>query len=197
MSRIAVVTGSTRVPRVGDHVANWVRQVLEQRPSDELKVEPLVIADFNLPVFDEPAPPASIASPDKYTKEHSRRWGKAVADFQGFVFVVPEYNYGLAGGTKNALDYVFNELKGKPAAIISYGVMGGSQANAQLSNSLGIVVKMKVAETKVLLPFAGTDIQATATGTLGEESVKAWEEKKEDILKAFAEIKTALAESSE
>jgi len=38
------------------------------------------------------------------------------------IFVTPEYNAGIPGGLKNALNYIYNEWLNKPAPIISYGV---------------------------------------------------------------------------
>ncbi|RYP11132.1 hypothetical protein DL765_007881 [Monosporascus sp. GIB2] len=196
MSKIALITGSTRTPRVGSDIAGWVHDVLKSRPADNLQIEPVAIADFNLPVYDEPVMPAMVPAMKQFTKEHSKKWSSTIASFQGYIFVIPEYNGGLAGATKNAIDYLYNEWPGKPVAIISYGTQGGERANAQLSDSLSLVMKMKVAPTKVLLPFApGTDVFAAINeGVLGEETQKAWTEagKKEQILKALEEIKEIL-----
>nr|A0A455LN84.1 RecName: Full=NAD(P)H-dependent FMN reductase ntnL; Short=FMN reductase ntnL; AltName: Full=Nectripenoid biosynthesis cluster protein L [Nectria sp. (in: ascomycete fungi)]AYO60872.1 NADPH-dependent FMN reductase NtnL [Nectria sp. (in: ascomycete fungi)] len=201
MAKIALILGSVRSPRVGNDVTGWVHDVLKSRPSDDLQIEPLVIADFNLPVYDEPVMPAMVPAMKQFTKEHSKRWSAAIASYQGYIFVIPEYNGGIAGGTKNAVDYLYNEWPGKPVAIISYGTQGGNRANAQLSESLELVMKMKVAPTKVLLPFAaGTDVfSAINDGVLGEESQKAWAEagKKEDILKALDEVKELLKQPKE
>lgn len=81
--------------------------------------------------------------------------------------MVPEYNGGLTGATKNALDYLFNELVGKPPAIVSYGVKGGNRANQQLGFALETVIKARVVATKVLLPFAeGSDVHSAIRGEL-------------------------------
>ncbi|KAJ4350427.1 uncharacterized protein N0V89_009048 [Didymosphaeria variabile] len=154
MSKIALITGSTRTPRAGDHVVNWVHDILKTRPSDNLTIEPLSIADFNLPVYDEPVMPALVPAVKQFTHEHSKKWSAAIASFDGYIFVIPEYNYGLAGGTKNAIDYLKNEWPGKPVAIISYGVHGGGKANEQLAQSLKEVMLMKVVGTRVELAFA-------------------------------------------
>ncbi|KAK7183991.1 hypothetical protein DPSP01_012271 [Paraphaeosphaeria sporulosa] len=196
MLRIALIIGSTRTPRAGSHVATWVHSILKTRSSDSLTIEPLSIADFNLPVYDEPVMPAMVPAMKQFTHEHSKKWSAAIASFQGYIFVIPEYNYGLAGGTKNAVDYLKNEWPGKPVAIISYGVHGGSKANEQLAESLGIVMQMKVVPTKVLLPFAaGSDLMSAVNeGRIGDASLKEWEEngKKDEILKAVAEIAEVL-----
>jgi NAD(P)H-dependent FMN reductase len=201
MSNIALITGSTRSPRVGNDVAGWVHDVLKTRPSDTLQISPIAIADFNLPVYDEPVMPAMVPAMAQFTKDHSKKWSDTIASFQGYIFVIPEYNYGLAGGTKNAIDYLYNEWPGKPVAIISYGTQGGTKANEQLSDSLGLVMKMKVVRTKVLLSLAAGDdvMSAVNKGVLGEETRNAWSKdgKKEEILKALGEIKQVLEEPKE
>ncbi|KAJ4299092.1 hypothetical protein N0V90_004336 [Kalmusia sp. IMI 367209] len=196
MSKIALITGSTRTPRAGDHVATWVDSILKTRPSDDLLIEPLSIASFNLPVYDEPVMPALVPAVKQFTHEHSKRWSAAIASFAGYIFVIPEYNYGVAGGTKNAVDYLKNEWPGKPVAIISYGVHGGNKANEQLAESLDKVMQMKVVPTRVLLPFAaGSDLMtAVNEGKVGDDTLKEWEAKgkKEEVLKAVGEIAEVL-----
>ncbi|KAK3318905.1 putative NAD(P)H-dependent FMN reductase LOT6 [Apodospora peruviana] len=197
-NRIALITGSTRTPRVGSDVASWVLEILKTRPSDDLEIEPIAISDYNLPVFDEPVMPAMVPAMKQFTHEHSKKWSAKIASFQGYIFVVPEYNGSLAGGTKNAVDYLYNEWPGKPVAVISYGTKGGNRANEHLCWSLENVMKMKVAATKVMLAFApGTDIFAAINeGVLGEDTLKLWDEGagKQEILNQVEEIKAVLAQ---
>ncbi|KAF2446172.1 putative NAD(P)H-dependent FMN reductase LOT6 [Karstenula rhodostoma CBS 690.94] len=196
MSKIALITGSTRTPRVGTDIAEWVLEVIKSRPEDKLQVEPLSIADFNLPIYDEPVMPAMVPAMKQFTKEHSKKWSEAIVSFQGYIFVIPEYNGSMSGATKNAIDYLYNEWPGKPVAVISYGTQGGERANKHLSESLELVMKMKVAPTKVQLAFApGNDVFAAINdGVLGDDTRKAWTEAgaKDQILKAFGEVKDIL-----
>lgn len=199
MAKIAVVNGSVRTPQVGSSITSWVQDILKEQASSELEFEPLAITDFHLPVYDEPIMPATVSDANPLQKEHSKKWSAAIASFQGYVFVIPEYNGTLAGGTKNAVDYLYHEWPGKPIAIVSYGIQGGSRANEHLAWSLENVMKLKVAATRILLPFAPADIGAAVSGGLGEESKKAWLEagKKDEILKALGEIKDVLAQPKE
>lgn len=195
MSRIALITGSTRSPRVGPDIARWVHNILKTQSSG-LQIEPIAIADFGLPIFDEPVIPAAVPTMAQFTKDHSKKWSETIASFQGYIFVIPEYNGGLAGGTKNAIDYLYNELPGKPVAIISYGQQGGNRANAHLSETLELIMKMKVVPTKVMLTISpGADMTSAATkGVLGDESQKAWmnDGKPGQIVMALEEIKQTL-----
>ncbi|OGM47683.1 NAD(P)H-dependent FMN reductase LOT6 [Aspergillus bombycis] len=201
MAKVALIKGSTRTPSVGPDITDWVHNILKSQTTDTLQIELLDIADFNLPVYDEPVVPAMVPALKQFTKEHSKKWSAAIASFQGYIFVIPEYNLGLAGGTKNAIDYLYSEWPGKPVAIISYGAQGGKNASQQLSESLRVVMKMEVMATRVLLPFApGSDVySAINEGALGEESRKAWEDdgKKEQVLQAWKELKDTLEKPKE
>jgi NAD(P)H-dependent FMN reductase len=194
MAKIAVINGSLRTPQVGNSIASWVHDILKTQASSELSFEPLAIADFNLPVYDEPIMPATVTSTNPLQKNHSKAWSAAISSFAGYIFVIPEYNGTLAGGTKNAIDYLYHEWPGKPVAIISYGVQGGGRANEHLAWSLENVMKCKVVGTRVLLPFAPVDIGAAISGGLGEETRKAWLEagKMEEILRALGEMEEVL-----
>lgn len=63
--------------------------------------EVLDVADFRLPLLDEPLPP----SRGRYTHEHTRIWSQAVEAYDGYVFVTGEYNHSIPGALKNALDF--------------------------------------------------------------------------------------------
>src|SRR5688572_10301574 len=103
MVKIAIVLGSTRPGRVGDAVATWVYDFAAKRTDAQFELVDL--ATFDLPLLDEPVPP----SMGRYSKEHTRRWAAKVAEFDGYVFVTPEYNHGPPGALKNALDYLYAE----------------------------------------------------------------------------------------
>ena len=82
------------------------------------------IADFKLPLLDEPVPP----SMGQYTHEHTKTWAKKIASFDGYVFVTPEYNHGISGALKNAIDYLYREWNNKAAGFVSYGSANGVRA---------------------------------------------------------------------
>jgi NAD(P)H-dependent FMN reductase len=76
-----------------------------------------------------------VPEPDKYVHEHSRRWAREIAQHDGYVLVSPEYNYGMPGSVKNAIDYLYHPWKGKPIAIVTYGLDGGKTSSEQLENT--------------------------------------------------------------
>jgi NAD(P)H-dependent FMN reductase len=122
MLKIAVIIGSTRPGRVGESVAQWVYGLAKERGDAEYEL--VDISDFDLPVLDEPIPP----SQGKYSKEHTKRWAKKVASFDGYVFVTPEYNHSTSGALKNAIDFVYSEWNNKAAGFVGYGSVGGVRA---------------------------------------------------------------------
>jgi NAD(P)H-dependent FMN reductase len=77
-----------------------------------------------VPLLDEPIPP----SQGKYSKEHTKKWAAKIASFDGFVFVTPEYNHGICGALKNAIDFLFREWNNKAAGFVGYGSAGGARA---------------------------------------------------------------------
>ncbi|GGL01448.1 FMN reductase [Planomonospora parontospora subsp. parontospora] len=126
MVKIGIVLGSTRPGRIGEAVAQWVHGFTAKRT--DASFELVDIADYSLPLLDEPVPP----SMGQYSKEHTQRWAAKVAEFDGYVFVTPEYNHGPSGALKNALDYLYAEWNNKAAGFVGYGSAGGARAVEQL-----------------------------------------------------------------
>jgi NAD(P)H-dependent FMN reductase len=126
MIRIAILTGSTRPGRVNEAVARWVYDIAKQRTDAEFEL--VDIAEYNLPLLDEPMPP----SQGQYSQPHTKRWADKIASFDAFVFVAPEYNHGISGALKNAIDFLYREWNNKVAGFVSYGSVGGARAVEQL-----------------------------------------------------------------
>ena len=62
-------------------------------------------------------PPAA----EPITKAHTKAWSARVDAADAFVFVTPEYNYGVPAALKNAIDYLNTEWAYKPVGFVSYG----------------------------------------------------------------------------
>src|ERR1044071_78945 len=92
--RIGIVTVSTRPGRNNLAVAHWVHELAAQ--SADANYELVDIADYHLPLLDEQLPPSF----GHYAHEHTKRWARKVASFDGYVFVTPEYNHGVSGALK-------------------------------------------------------------------------------------------------
>jgi NAD(P)H-dependent FMN reductase len=124
--RIAIIIGSTRPGRNGEAVAEWVSEIANKRSDAEFEL--VDIRDYNLPLLDEPVP----SSMGQYSKPHTKTWAAKVGSFDGYVFVAPEYNHGISGALKNAIDFLFAEWNNKAAGFVSYGSVGGARAVEQL-----------------------------------------------------------------
>jgi NAD(P)H-dependent FMN reductase len=120
--RIAIVTGSTRPARKNLAVAEWVCRLARERK--DAAFELVDIADYELPLFDEPMPPIL----GQYSHAHTKIWSERIASFDAYVFVTPEYNHSTSGALKNAIDYLYREWLNKAAGFVSYGGHGGVRA---------------------------------------------------------------------
>ncbi|KAI0167026.1 NADPH-dependent FMN reductase family protein [Hypoxylon sp. FL1284] len=192
---VAIITMSTRGNRVGPSVAEFVKNLIE-RPlaAGGITTADVDVVKFKLPVYNEKVAPAMVPEKAQFEHEHSRAWSAEIARHDGYVLVIPEYNYGVAGGTKNAIDYLLNEWKGKPAGVVSYGVQGGRTAGEQVSHSLGRM-GLRVPDVRPALPFAGHDDVGAAigAGVIAEKTRKSWEGAPADEVRKLAdEIKGLL-----
>ena len=133
--KVAIILGSTRPGRNGEAVGQWIHGIAKKR--SDANFEFVDIKDFNLPLLDEPIPP----SMGQYTKEHTKTWSAKIDSFDAYVFVTAEYNHGIPGALKNAIDFLFREWNNKVAGFVSYGSAGGVRAVEQL--------RMVMAELKV------------------------------------------------
>jgi NAD(P)H-dependent FMN reductase len=152
--KIAVITGSTRKKRVGPEVTKFIIGILETQLASvegtSYSLSHVDLASFNLPVFDEEVIPAIVPAYAQFAHEHSKVWSAEIAKYDGYVLVTANYNGGPPGAIKNAIDYLYNEWKGKPILIISYGIQGGTTASDALKTSFE-VQQLKVAETRPML----------------------------------------------
>jgi NAD(P)H-dependent FMN reductase len=147
MVKLQIILGSTRPGRAGEAVADWVLKQAKKR--EDIEVELVDVADFELPLLDEPIPP----SIGKYTKAHTKKWAGKIDEADGFIFVAAEYNHSIAGGLKNAIDYLYKEWNNKAAGFVSYGSNGGSRAVEHLR---GVAAEIQIADVReqVLLNLA-------------------------------------------
>lgn len=130
MNKIAVVIGSTRQGRHTDKLAKWVAKDLEGKAD----VEVLDLRDFPIPFLDEAISPRY--NPERKTDAETQKWLDKVSEFDGFVFVTPEYNRTTSAVLKNAIDVLGHEIDDKPVALVAHGSSGGAQAVASLRMAL-------------------------------------------------------------
>jgi NAD(P)H-dependent FMN reductase len=120
--KIAIIIGSTRDTRFADKPAQWVLEHAKKRT--DLEFELVDLRDFDLPFFNEVASNAWVPSKD----ERAVKWQKKIAEFDGYLFIVSEYNRSITGALKNALDQAYKEWTHKVMAAVGYGSVGGARA---------------------------------------------------------------------
>jgi NAD(P)H-dependent FMN reductase len=140
---------STRPGRVGLAVAQWFHEIARRHGGFDARLVDL--AEFNLPVYDEPRHP----NLQQYEHEHTKRWSASLAAADAFVFVTPEYNYGPPPSLLNALDYVYKEWNYKPAAFVSYGGVSGGLRAVQMEKMTLTTLKMVPIVEAVTIPMVG------------------------------------------
>lgn len=149
--RIAVILGSTRKSRFADKPAQWILDKAQAR--GDWDVELVDIRDFDLPLFDEMASNAWMPSADP----RAVAWQKKIGGFDGFIFVVAEYNRSITGALKNALDQAYVEWNRKAFGIVGYGAVGGARAAEHLRT---IGIELQMASTRSAVHIGGGDFFA-------------------------------------
>lgn len=168
MTRIGIILGSTRPNRIGPDIAQWVFDEASKR--DDAEFELIDIADFNLPLLNEPKPAGG--GPD-YVHEHTKQWSEVIARCDGYIFVTAEYNHSIPGALKNALDYLHVEWNNKACGFVSYGSIGGSRAVEQLRQ---IAAQMMLADVRSQVMFTfGHELDAESNLLPTEVSYKSLE----------------------
>lgn len=152
--KLHTIVCSTRPNRIGPAIGRWFHGVAQAHGGFEAELVDL--ADFNLPVFDEPHHPRL----KNYQHDHTKAWSASVAAADAFVFVTPEYNYAPPPSFVNAVDYLFSEWNHKPASFVSYGGASGGLRAVQMEKLILTTVKVMPIPEGVALPMAGLSINA-------------------------------------
>ncbi len=189
MLRIAVVTGSTRPGRNNEAVAQWVHSVAKQRMDAEFEV--VDIANYNLPLLDEPTP----ALYGQYAHEHTKAWSDKIGPFDGYVFVTPEYNHSTSPALKNAIDYLWREWNNKAAGFVSYGGTGGIRAAEHLRLITAPLMIAAVAAQVALSLF--TDFENFKTFKPGPQRERELNKMLDQLVAWAAALRTLRVESAE
>jgi NAD(P)H-dependent FMN reductase len=193
VKNVAVVVTSTRGIRVGPNVASLVSTFLEpSAKAANIKLKTVDLKSFNLPVFSEAVIPKMIQpGGPQFEQEASKAWAGEMSSHDGYVFVLNEYNYGMSGAAKNAIDYLMNGFTGKPAVLVSYGVQGGNMASDQAKGVLS-GMGLTVIEPRPRLAFVGglgqDTMLAVTEGKVGDDTRKEWGGHRAEILEAFEKL---------
>lgn len=153
--KIAIIVSSTRPTRFADVPTAWIKAQAEAR--GDMDVEVVDLRDYPLPFFDEVASNAWAPSQNPV----AQKWQKKVGEFDGYIFVVAEYNRSITGALKNALDQAYVEWAHKPMSAVGYGSMGAANAIGHLQN---IGVELQMVPTRNNVRIGGSDFFKVHSG---------------------------------
>jgi NAD(P)H-dependent FMN reductase len=144
--KIGVILGSIREIRRGGRVAKWLMPQLEKIGGADYEL--LDLRDYPLPFYSESDSPEGLAR--NYTDDVARQWSAKVDAKDGFIIVTSEYNHGIPGVLKNALDWLYPEWNKKPVGFVSYasGAIGGARGIEQLRQN---VIELQMAPMRAAL----------------------------------------------
>src|SRR5262249_15872934 len=86
------------------------------------------------PLLDEPVP----AAMGNYSKPHTKVWAAKIDSCDGSVYVTPEYNHGINGALKNAIDFLYREWNNKAAGFVGYGGAGRCASRVAVARGDGL-----------------------------------------------------------
>ena len=147
MLTLHVITASTRPTRQGPKVADWFLELC--RRDGRFSIEPIDLAEVGLPLFDEPAHPRLR----QYVQDHTKAWSAIIERADAFVFVTPEYNFGMPPSLLNALDYLVHEWAYKPLGFVSYGGVSGGLRSVQMIKLTATALRMMPIPEAVAIPL--------------------------------------------
>lgn len=185
MPRLQVIIASTRPERRGIFVGKWFDQVA--RDHGGFDVELVDLAEVDLPIFDEPRHPRH----QDYENEHTEMWSDIVERADAFVFVTPEYNHGPPPSLVNAIDFLSNEWKYKPAGFVSYGGVSAGTRSVELTKQLLVTLKVMPIPEAVAIPFFNQHLDAdAATFDPGDVQVNAGHAMLDELTRWHEAMKT-------
>ncbi|ODT79326.1 MAG: FMN reductase [Pelagibacterium sp. SCN 64-44] len=149
--KIGVIISSTRATRFGEIPAKWILEKANERP--EIEAELVDLRDFDLPFFDEVASNAWAPSQNA----NAVKWQNKISEFDGYIFVVAEYNRAITGALKNAIDQAYTNWNKKAFGAVGYGTVGAARA---IENLRTIGVELQMVSTRSAVHIGGADFFA-------------------------------------
>ncbi len=175
--KIGVIEGSLRPGSTTGAVARWI---LKHAPAGAELVH-LPLTEYPLPLFDWEQHP--MAANRQYPNAQVQAWADAANECDAFIFIAPEYNHGVSGVLKNAIDWLGPELWEKASACIGIGADGGPRSVEHLRQILANfnqhVVRAQVG-ISIFLDLADGEINAS-------------EQKEKDLDAVFGQLVDAAA----
>jgi NAD(P)H-dependent FMN reductase len=188
--QLRIIIASTRPGRVGLPVANWFEPIARAHGGFDVEVTDL--AELRLPFMDEPNHPRLR----RYTQAHTRAWSATVEASDAFVFVMPEYNFGMNAPLKNALDYLHGEWHYKPVGFVAYGGIAAGSRAVQMTKLVMSALKLVPLFEAVHIPFVASMIDDEGALQANEVMEKAAAAMLDELVRveaALRPLRTAVA----
>jgi NAD(P)H-dependent FMN reductase/GNAT superfamily N-acetyltransferase len=146
--RFLLIVASTRPTSLGPLIADWFVEVASTRMAElGVNLDRVDLRTLALPELDEPVLPAD----GKYEHEHTKRWSATIANADGFFVVMPEYNTGMPGPFKNALDTLYAEWAWKPIGFIGYGNTSAGTRGIQHARAITSTLRLVPTPTSIAI----------------------------------------------
>lgn len=147
--RLALIIGSTRPTRFADKPADWLLQQASAR--HDFTLDRLDLRDFDLPFFAEISSNLHVPSSDP----RALAWQETLRRYDGYIFMVAEYNHSITAALKNALDQAYVEWVRKPFSAFGYGSAGAARAVEHLR---AVGVELQMVPSKFSVYLSGSDL---------------------------------------
>ncbi len=86
---VGIIIGSTRPNCNGKVIATWISTLIQQEEAAKSKYTLIDLADWNLPLFNEPGIPMKVAA----SLDHSKAWSQQIKSLDAFLFITPQVQY--------------------------------------------------------------------------------------------------------
>lgn len=163
MPNLGVVIASTRDGRAGQPIAEWTLDMCRSEQSFETTL--IDLKTIGLPLLSEPEHPRL----KRYTQPTTLAWSELVSRMDAFVFVTPEYNFGVPPALVNALDHLYVEWNYKPAGFVSYGGVSAGTRSVAMAKSILTTLKVVPLVEAVAIPFFTTHLDKDTGKFNGDE----------------------------
>ena len=141
--KLGIIISSTRPDRKGKNIGDWVFGLTAVNHIFTSTI--IDLKEINLPLLDEPGHPKT----KQYIHDHTWKWSETIDKSDAFIIITPEYNGGFPAPLKNAIDYLYNEWRGKPLGIISYGGISGGAGAAEMLRKVALHIGMRPIDISV------------------------------------------------
>ncbi|MFZ1812038.1 MAG: NAD(P)H-dependent oxidoreductase [Candidatus Saccharimonadales bacterium] len=193
--KLLIINGSVRDGNASARVTKWVEAAAHRYLTDA-EIEVVDLKTLALPLFTDATPP--MMQENRQPEGAVKTWLDALESADAYVFVTPEYNHGIPGSLKDAIDHIDYQLTKKPFMAVSHGGVGGSRAIEQLrlvlNSNLGAV---PIPDSISVFGYVGYENSIDEHGAAQTEAVKKSESALQNALETLHWYATALKAARE